>query len=101
MRPQWRSATRMADPLSRMEIFKLAMASGQLGAALNALKELGILFGKRIERAERGPPGEFDRMSDEEYGKPLPIAPSDWAWFQRKKRSIECPIFPLSSDKVS
>jgi hypothetical protein len=51
------------------ELFKLAMASGQLGAALNALKELGILSGKRIERAERGPPGEFDRMSDEELSR--------------------------------
>jgi hypothetical protein len=48
------------------EIFKLAMAAGQLGAALNALKELGILSGKRIERAERGEPGEFDHMSNEE-----------------------------------
>ena len=48
------------------EIFKLAMASGQLGAAENALKELGILSGKRIERAERGESGEFDRMSDDE-----------------------------------
>jgi hypothetical protein len=48
------------------EIFKLAMASGQLGAAVNALKELGILSGKRIERAERGEPGELDRMSDGE-----------------------------------
>ena len=51
------------------EIFKLAMASGQLGAAVNALKELGILSGKRIERAERGQPGEFDHMSDEELHK--------------------------------
>jgi hypothetical protein len=51
------------------ELFKLAIASGQLGAALNALKELGILSGKRIERAERGQPGEFDRMSDEELHK--------------------------------
>jgi hypothetical protein len=25
-----------------------------------------VLSGKRIERAERGEPGEFDRMSDEE-----------------------------------
>jgi phage terminase small subunit len=48
------------------EIFRLAMASGQLGAAVNALKELGVLSGKRIERAERGEPGEFDRMSDDE-----------------------------------
>jgi hypothetical protein len=45
------------------EIFKLAMASAQLGAAVNALKELGILSGKRMERGE---PGEFDRMSDGE-----------------------------------
>jgi hypothetical protein len=48
------------------EIFKLAMASGQLGAAVNALKELGILSGKRLERSERGELGEFDRMSDDE-----------------------------------
>jgi hypothetical protein len=51
------------------EIYKLAMSAGQLGAALNALKELGILSGKRIERAERGEPSEFDRMSDEELRK--------------------------------
>jgi hypothetical protein len=25
-----------------------------------------VLSGKRIERAERGEPGEFDRMSDDE-----------------------------------
>jgi hypothetical protein len=42
------------------------MASGQLGAVVNALKELGILSGKRIERGERGELGEFDRMSDDE-----------------------------------
>jgi hypothetical protein len=30
------------------------------------VKELGVLSGKRIERAERGEPGEFDRMSDDE-----------------------------------
>jgi hypothetical protein len=48
------------------QIFELAIPAGQLGAAVNALKELGILSGKRIERAERGEPGEFDRMSDDE-----------------------------------
>jgi hypothetical protein len=35
-------------------------------AAISALKELGVLSGKRVERSERGEPGEFDRMSDEE-----------------------------------
>jgi hypothetical protein len=41
-----------------------------LGAAVNALKELGISFGKRIERAERGEPGKFDRMRMVICGKP-------------------------------
>ena len=48
------------------QIFKRAMAAGQFNAAIGALKELGILSGKRVERSERGEPGEFDRMSDEE-----------------------------------
>jgi hypothetical protein len=48
------------------QIFKQAMAAGQFAAALNALKELGVLSGKRVERSERGEPGEFERMSDEE-----------------------------------
>jgi len=51
------------------KVFNLAIASNQLGAAINALKELGILSGKRVERAERGEPGEFDRMSDEELDR--------------------------------
>jgi hypothetical protein len=42
------------------------MSSVQLGAAVSALKELAILSGKRIKRAERGELGEFDRMSDDE-----------------------------------
>jgi phage terminase small subunit len=48
------------------QIFKQAMAAGQFTAAIGALKELGILSGKRVERSERGEPGEFERMSDEE-----------------------------------
>ena len=48
------------------QILKRAMAAGQFNAAIGALKELGILSGKRVERSERGEPGEFDRMSDEE-----------------------------------
>jgi hypothetical protein len=46
-------------------IFRQAMAAGQFNAAISALKELGVLSGKRIERSERGEPGEFDRLSDE------------------------------------
>jgi hypothetical protein len=39
---------------------------GQLSAAVSALKEKGVLSGKRVERSEIGLPGEFDHMSDEE-----------------------------------
>jgi hypothetical protein len=42
------------------------MLAGQFNAAISALKELGVLSGKRLERSERGEPGEFDRMSDDE-----------------------------------
>jgi hypothetical protein len=31
-------------------------------AAVAAIKEKGVLSGKRIERSERGEPGEFDWM---------------------------------------
>jgi hypothetical protein len=51
------------------QIYRQAMLAGQFNAAISALKELGMLSGKRIERAERGEPGEFDRMSDEELGQ--------------------------------
>jgi hypothetical protein len=52
-------------------ILEQAMRSGQLSAAVSALKEKGILSGKRIERAEVGGPGEFDHMSDEELWQAL------------------------------
>lgn len=42
----------------------LAMANGQASAAVAAIKELGVLSGKRVERSEHGQPGDFDRMSD-------------------------------------
>ena len=51
------------------QIYRQAMLAGQFNAAISALKELGVLSGKRVERAERGEPGEFDRMSDEELHK--------------------------------
>jgi hypothetical protein len=37
-----------------------ALENGQLSAAVAAIKEKGVLSGKRIERAEVGAPGEFD-----------------------------------------
>jgi uncharacterized protein (DUF2461 family) len=47
-------------------ILEQAMRSGQLSAAVSALKKKGILSGKRIERAEIGTPGEFDHLTDSE-----------------------------------
>lgn len=47
----------------------LAMTSGQVSAAVAAIKEIGVLSGKRIERAETGNPGDFDRMSDDELAR--------------------------------
>ena len=42
-----------------------AMDSGQLNAAVAAIKEKGVLSGKRVERSEVGGPGEFDHLSDD------------------------------------
>jgi hypothetical protein len=39
------------------------MASGQISAAVTAIKEKGILSGKRIERQEVGGPGEYEVLS--------------------------------------
>jgi hypothetical protein len=39
-------------------ILARAIESGQLSAVVSALKEKGVLSGKRIERAEIGAPGE-------------------------------------------
>jgi hypothetical protein len=35
-------------------------------AAVAAIKEKGVLTGKRIEHSEVGPPGAFDALSDDE-----------------------------------
>lgn len=48
------------------EVRQMALKSGQLSAAVAAIKEKGVLTGKRIERSEIGAPGEFEAMSDEE-----------------------------------
>lgn len=46
-----------------------AMEAGQFSAAVAAIKEKGVLSGKRIERAEVGGPGDFERMSDDELDR--------------------------------
>ena len=41
-----------------------AAAEKQFSAAISGIKEKGVLSGKRIERSERGAPGEFDWMEN-------------------------------------
>jgi phage terminase small subunit len=53
------------------ELYRTAKAAGQIKDARESLKELTILSGIRIERSERGEPGEFERMSDEELREDL------------------------------
>ena len=47
------------------------MEKGQLSAAVAAIKEKGVLSGKRIERSEVGSPGEFDHLTDDELERAL------------------------------
>jgi phage terminase small subunit len=42
------------------EVRNRALQDGQLSAAVAAIKEIGVLSGIRIERSERGQPGDFD-----------------------------------------
>jgi hypothetical protein len=42
------------------EARQAAMEAGQYSAAVSAAKEIAVLLGIRIERSERGAPGEFD-----------------------------------------
>ena len=53
------------------EVRQCAMESGQLSAAVAAIKEKGVLTGKRIERSELGAPGEFEALSDDELERAL------------------------------
>jgi phage terminase small subunit len=53
--------------ITRHDLAKEALAvlsdarkAGQNAAAIAAIKEIGVLLGIRIERSERGLPGEFD-----------------------------------------
>jgi hypothetical protein len=59
-------------------------AERRFSAAVSALKELGILSGKRLERSEQGTPGEFDHMTDEELDREL-IEMAERMGFVRKE----------------
>jgi hypothetical protein len=50
---------------------RAAMEAKQYGAAVSALREKAILAGKRVERAEKGEPGEFDKLSEAEIDQLL------------------------------
>jgi hypothetical protein len=47
------------------------MACGQNNAACRAVQVKAVLSGNWIERAEVGPPGEFENMTDEELERAL------------------------------
>jgi hypothetical protein len=46
-------------------------SGGQLGAGVSAVKEISILTGHRVERAEIGGPGDFDHLTDDELERLL------------------------------
>jgi hypothetical protein len=48
------------------EIREQGKKNGQLSPAETAIKEISVLTGHRIERAEIGAPTEFDALSDDE-----------------------------------
>jgi hypothetical protein len=50
----WRYARENAE-----QIRAAAFAAGQFSAAISAVREIGVLSGKRIERNEHGRPSEF------------------------------------------
>jgi hypothetical protein len=56
------------EKLSAMadEVYVKAMEAGQFSAAVATIREIGVLTGRRIERSERGQPGEFDNVSTEQ-----------------------------------
>jgi hypothetical protein len=53
------------------EVRQHAMRSGQLSAAITAIKEKGVLSGQRIERKEVGPPDSFDHLTDDELERAI------------------------------
>jgi hypothetical protein len=53
------------------EIREQGKKSGQLSPAETAIKEISVLTGHRVERAEIGAPGEFDALQDDELERLL------------------------------
>jgi hypothetical protein len=53
------------------KLYDRALDSGQLSAGVAAGKEISVLTGHRVERAEIGAPGEFDAMQDDELERLL------------------------------
>ena len=47
------------------------MESGQLSAAVAAIREMGVLSGQRIECREIGAPGEFEALADDKLERAL------------------------------
>ena len=47
----------------------MAIELKQPQSVLAAVKEKGVLSGKRIERSEQGEPGEFDGMNEQELSE--------------------------------
>lgn len=62
-----RAEVTVASLIEEAELIRVAaMEQGQLSAAIAAVREKGILSGKRVQRTEVGLPGEFDHLSDAE-----------------------------------
>lgn len=51
----------------------LAMSIDNPAAAVSAIREKGVLSGKRIEKAEHGKPGDFANLNDDELEKFIAI----------------------------
>jgi hypothetical protein len=55
----------------QQKLYDKAYDTGQLSAGVAAGKEISVLTGHRVERAEIGAPGEFDAMQDDELERLL------------------------------
>jgi hypothetical protein len=53
------------------KLYDKALESGQLSPGVAAAREISVLTGHRIERAEIGSPGEFESMQDDELERVL------------------------------
>ena len=72
------------------DVYAQAKEAGQAAAAVAALKEIGVLSGIRIERSERGAPGEFDwvdKLSVEELHA-LANGEIDIAQYRKDTRAV-------------